>query len=73
MRPNGLARLFYINQQGYVMYNYFIKTSDRKVHKYPESMQWMDSETFVEFLKSVRSDKAKFIQSWRTKAKTKRK
>ncbi len=55
------------------MYNYFIKTSDRKIHKFPKAMQWMDSDTFVEFLQSVRSEKAKFVQSWRTKAKTKRK
>ena len=51
------------------MYNYFIKTSDRKIHKYPETMQWMDTDTFVEFLKSVRTEKAKFVQSWRARPK----
>ena len=55
------------------MYNYFIKTSDRKIHKFPKAMQWMDTETFVEFLNSVRSEKAKFVESWRAKPKKNKK
>ena len=55
------------------MYNYYIKTSDRKIHKYPTTMNWMDCDTFVEFLKSVRSDSARFVESWRSKPKKKKK
>lgn len=51
------------------MYNYFIRMSNRKVHKYPEPMNWMDSDTFVEFLKSVKdkNPRARFKESWRSK------
>ena len=51
------------------MYNYFIKTSDKKVHKFPKPMNWMDSETFAEFLREVKSKnpKALYKESWRSK------
>lgn len=51
------------------MYNYFIRTSDRKVHKYPEAMQWMDAETFAKFLNDVKAKnpKVKFKESWRSR------
>ena len=49
------------------MYNYFIKTSDNKIHKYPESMQWMNSDVFAEFLRSVVTDKVSYVKSWRSK------
>jgi len=54
------------------MYNYFIKTK-KKVHKHPESMQWMDSDKFREFLLDIKSkDKSLFIKSWRSKKKSKK-
>ena len=49
------------------MYNYFIKTSDGKIHKYEQSMQWMDSDVFAEFLRSVVTDKVKYVKSWRSR------
>ena len=55
------------------MYNYFIKTSDNKVHKYHTPMQWMDANTFGEFLLSVRSETAKFVKSWRVRDGSKQK
>ena len=51
------------------MYNYFIQTK-KKIHKHDEAMQWMDSDTFVEFLKSVKeTDKSMYVKSWRSRAK----
>ena len=51
------------------MYNYFIQTK-KKIHKYPQSMQWMDSDTFSKFLLEVKSsDGSKYIKSWRSKKK----
>ena len=57
------------------MYNYFIKTSDKKIHKYKESMQWMSSDTFAEFLTDVKAKnpKAKYIESWRSRNGNKKK
>ena len=54
------------------MYNYFIQTK-KKVHKFPKSMQWMDTDLFVEFLKDVKSnDSSLFVKSWRSPAKKKK-
>ena len=48
------------------MYNYFIQTK-KKVHKFPKSMQWMDTDQFVQFLLSVRKDdQSSYIKSWRS-------
>lgn len=53
------------------MYNYFIQTK-KKVHKFPETMQWMDGDQFAQFLISVRqSDQSKYVKSWRSKVKKK--
>ena len=49
------------------MYNYFIKTSNGKIHKYPQPLNWMDSDTFAEFLRSVTNDSTKYVKSWRSK------
>ena len=54
------------------MYNYFIKTN-KKVHKHPKPMQWMSSELFSEFLLEVKSKGEKYVKSWRSPVKKKRK
>ena len=51
------------------MYNYFIQTK-KKLHKFPEQMQWMDSDQFAQFLISIRqTDQSKYIKSFRSKVK----
>ena len=51
------------------MYNYFIQTK-KKIHKFPTTMQWMDGDLFVTFLKDVKSkDDSLFVKSWRSKAR----
>ena len=51
------------------MYNYFIRMSDRKVHKYPEKMQWMNSDIFSKWLLELKEKfpKVRFRESWRSK------